>query len=78
MGMKKNLYNRYARQIELMAWDVAIAGMTNSEVVKSLIRSGARVGREVDWKKDPRLIGLIATGGLIFGSSLSLMTFLVH
>jgi hypothetical protein len=76
--MKKNLYNRYARQIELMAWDVAIAGMTHSNLVKSMVRGGARVGKEVDWKKDPRIIGMIATGGLIFGSGLSLVTFLIH
>jgi len=76
--MKKKLFNRYAHKIELIAWDVAIAGMTHSKLVKSMIREGARVGREVDWKKDPKVIGLIATGGLIFGSSLSVVAFLVH
>jgi len=76
--MKKNRYHRYARKIELMAWDVAIAGMTHSNVVKSMIRGGARVGKEVDWKKDPRILGLLATGGLIFGSSLSVLAFLIR
>ena len=76
--MKKNLYTRYTRKIELMAWDVAIAGMTHSNIVKGAIRGGARVSRQVDWKKDPKIIGLIATGGLVFGSSLSLVAFLIH
>ena len=76
--MNKIFRNEYCRQFELMAWDVAIAGMTHSKMIRGLIRGGARVGKEVDWKKDPKMIGLIATSGLIFGSSLSLVTHLIH
>ena len=76
--MKKNLYLQYSRDIELMAWDVAIAGMTQSKMIQNLIRSSACVGKKVDWKKDPKMIGLLATGGLILGSGLSLATYILH
>lgn len=77
--MKLNPFNKnYTQRLEIVAWDMAIAGMTHSRFVQQTIRGGARLSHQVDWKKDPKLVGMVASGGLLFGSSLAVLTLLIH
>lgn len=76
--MNHLLDNHYIQRIELAVWDMAIAGMTHSRLVQQTIRGGAQLSKQMDWKKDPKIIGLVASGGLFFGSGLSMITFLLH
>jgi hypothetical protein len=77
--MMKNVLNQPCIQrLEIAAWDVAINSMTHSRLVQKTIRDGVRLSHQVDWKKDPKIVGLVASGGLAFGSSFALLTLLIH
>ncbi|MCE1254883.1 MAG: hypothetical protein LWX83_15215 [Anaerolineae bacterium] len=76
--MKFNPFkNNYTSRIEIAAWDMAIAGMTHSRIVQESIRQGARLRQEVNWKKEGKWMGLIASGGLVAGSLIAAVFFLV-
>jgi hypothetical protein len=77
--MSKNAPDQpYFQRIEIVVWDVAIKSMTHSRLVQKTIRDGARLSNQVDWKKDPKIAGVVASGGLVFGSLLALLTLLIH
>ena len=76
--MAKYFRKNYFNQLELKVWDIAITGLTHTKFIRNLIRNSSHLHVWRERKHEIKRIGLVASGGVIFGSGLSLIAHLIH